>query len=180
MELSERKILKLNAIAVILAFVTGFSMAILSREKYSVINNYISDLGVGNGAAWFNNGVIITGVLLFSFFALLSKRFEKNSFSTLGIALGLIASIGLVCVGVFPEDIELYHYAASVTFFLVAAIAVLLLSLAKKQKNKLVYVPAALFLLSSIALLSTTERILEHTTVLTFGIWLLATAFSKN
>ena len=187
MGLSGKRVTQLTAIAVIVIFVSGFLMAILSRKTYNPFTNYISDLGIGAGAEWFNFGIIVTGILLFSFFGLLSKQFKKNTISTLGISTGAIASIGLVFVGIFPENVEFYHYAASMTFFLTAAISVLLLSLAKRQKNKLLHIPAALFLISTIIgilvisgiLVQISSELIEHITVLTFGIWIIATAFSE-
>jgi hypothetical membrane protein len=187
MELSEKKAVQFTAIAVIVVFVLSFLMRILSRESYSPFTNHISDLGIGAGAGWFNGGIIVTAILLFSFFVLLSKQLKKNTVSTLGIGMGAITSIGLVFVGIFPENIEFYHYAASMTFFLVSAGAAVLLSFVQQEKNKLAHIPAALFLISifigtlviSGILVQVGSEIVEHVTVLAFGLWILTTAFSQ-
>ncbi|MDE1810730.1 MAG: DUF998 domain-containing protein [Candidatus Micrarchaeota archaeon] len=94
---------------------------------YSLNNNYISDLGVGNTASLFNTGVAGFGIMLAvsSLFLYLSGRHLR--------ALGfLIAGIGGFGVGAFPESTGLPHViSATVVFGSVAVMALLYMKVFK-------------------------------------------------
>lgn len=80
---------------------------------YSVSTNYISDLGVGSTSVPFNATMIILGVgtLIGAYF--IHRGFPYKLFT----ALLILTGIGVIGVGVFPEDTGLIHGIAALTAF---------------------------------------------------------------
>lgn len=66
--------------------------------RYSVAGNYISDLGVGPAAGFFNTSIIVLGVLVMSAALLVYRVFHDLLFTTLVFMSGL----GAAGVGAFP------------------------------------------------------------------------------
>jgi len=78
--------------------------------NFSIASNFISDLGVGpNGSdVFFGLGMILLGTFIMPFFTYLGRYLQKRDNNPkplrIGIFAGLIGSIGIVLVGVFPLD----------------------------------------------------------------------------
>ncbi|HUY70491.1 MAG TPA: DUF998 domain-containing protein [Candidatus Baltobacteraceae bacterium] len=88
--------------------------------NYSLQNNYISDLGVGSTAALFNTSIIAFGIILIVSGILILKSGRKYR----AIAF-IVAGIGGMCVGLFPETTGLPHIiAATIAFGGVAVSAI--------------------------------------------------------
>lgn len=97
----------------------------LYPQPYSVLFDWLSNLGNVNlnpwGAAFFNWGCIITGIILIPFI-MNFYRWETGKFSEMillgaAIFLGIFASISLMGVGIFPEThINLHVLAATGVF----------------------------------------------------------------
>jgi len=87
---------------------------------YSLSNNYISDLGVGATAAIFNTSIQAFGVLL-----LLAACLIYSAGAHRYVALAfVIAALGGIGVGTFPETTGLLHViSATVVFGTVAVMA---------------------------------------------------------
>ncbi len=112
--------------------------------KYSVANNYISDLGVGPSAAIFNSSIVILG-LLGLIAALLLYKIDK----VFSILL-FLASIGAIGVGIFPETTGILHTISSLITFLFGGIAAIYSC--KMSKGPLRYIWIILGIFSLIAL----------------------------
>lgn len=104
--------------------VTQFMVMMIVCEAlypgYSVAHNYISDLGVGATSSIFNTSIILLGVMVVAavFFV---HRVARDRFF---LASMLLAGIGAVGVGVFPEGSPYgLHFVMSAVTFIFAGIS---------------------------------------------------------
>jgi len=102
-----------------------FTSIALFPSPFSPVTNWLSDLGNSsyspNGAMFYNVGCILTGLMLFPFFAGLYKWYTGEKLrKTLIIATqaaGFIAAFALIMIGVFSEDFMVEHVFWSTVFF---------------------------------------------------------------
>ena len=175
------KIAKFFALAAFIAFLVFFFLAVFSFPNYSPFENVLSDLGTGEKSAlWFNAGVIIAGIFLALFFAAIAKTGLKSRLEKAGALLGILGSISLIAVGVFPASVEPLHSVASLDFFFFSAISALALELPGFKKRKAGFIAALWFALLALAFGLSSLPILEHAAVLFFGAWLVLFAFWKK
>lgn len=110
------------------AFVVLYLTAMRMDSVYVFMENYLSDLGVREGAWAFNSGVIIAGALfiVMDVFAV-SPALGKGRSETASVALLLVAASFLISVGIFTEDAGDLHGFVSYGFFLtmIAALGIL-------------------------------------------------------
>ncbi len=114
----------------ILIFIGAFQFSILLmiaealRPSYSIHKNYISDLGVGPYSYIFNYSIIILGILIIIgiIFLLL-----ENKRSLLPYTL-ILAGIGAIGVGAFPENTGSPHLYFSLITFLFSGISAIIAS----------------------------------------------------
>jgi hypothetical membrane protein len=88
-----------------LQFIVAMIVCQLKYPGYSDISNYISDLG-GAHSPWalvFDGSVILLGLLTLLGTFLLFSAFNHRLSRTLGLGFLVIAGIGAIGVGVFPE-----------------------------------------------------------------------------
>ena len=120
-------------IAVIVFSVFTFISLALYPMPYNPLYNWVSNLGNINlnpvGSYFFNVGCIITGLLLIVFFGGLFTWNPDKTMSRilliLGMVLGIVASISLIMVGVYPEtDIQQHLIAAASVFILLLTIII--------------------------------------------------------
>ena len=94
----------------------------LAYPGYSLSTNYVSDLGnTANSPLWyvFSAGIIALGVLAFVGLLILWNSFPSGGLRIAGLLLLLIASVGAILVGFFPENVNSsVHSAASLAVFL--------------------------------------------------------------
>lgn len=95
-------------------FVFGLDIAEALYPGYSASANYISDLGVGPSAIYFNSSVFLMGLLMIIGAYFLQRAF---GYTMLTIMLALSA-IGAMGVGVFTEDFGTLHMVVSLIAFL--------------------------------------------------------------
>ena len=102
--------------ALIFIAVTQFVLGLIVSEAlysdYSIANNYISDLGVGPSAMYFNSSVFLMGLLLIIGAYFLQRAFD---FKILTILLVLTA-IGAMGVGIFTEGFTIKSIHTIVSF----------------------------------------------------------------
>lgn len=99
-----------------------------TKEMYSVLNHFISELGVADfstHAVYFNIGLMIGGTCLLIMFNYLSSLFETKIKYLLHIS-GSLCSVFCILVGVFPADQLQKHIAVSLPFFNLALLSSLL------------------------------------------------------
>lgn len=133
-------------------FLVMYSIAMALDAVYVFGENYLSDLGVREGAWAFNSGVIGAGVLFMLFDitavwpALGKGRVQKVAVSLLVLAAGF-----LVCVGIFTEDAGDLHGIVSYGFFLTMLVALAVLTWSLSRSKVLgqsgIYVTLAMFIL---------------------------------
>ncbi len=95
-------------------------------ESYSPLNHWVSELGergVSSLAPVFNLGLIVGGVGYAVFMALLAASSNGRVRWAWG-AIGVVAGVGGLLVGVFPMNDAVRHALAALTFFNLGWIAV--------------------------------------------------------
>jgi hypothetical membrane protein len=105
--------------------------ALATYPQFSWTNNALSDLGVVPGitSLLFNSGPILGGIAGVVFSALgLWTYANKRWAGKLGAAFFAGASIALLCIGIFNENFRPTHYIVSVAFFVLAPLALFLLT----------------------------------------------------
>ena len=127
---------RLGVASGIVAPIVGFACilgAIVSYSQFSWANNALSDLGVVSGTTGmiFNFGLIATGLLTFNFATFgLFNYLGKSWVGKIGVAVFAAASLALIAIGVFNENFSPTHYIVSVAFFVLAPIALFILTFA--------------------------------------------------
>jgi hypothetical membrane protein len=113
---------------------------------YSVANNYISDLGVGPSTLIFNSSVFLLGVTIVAGAYLIQRSFNSKIF----VVLLILAGVGAMGVGVFPETTGSIHSVVSfITFFFGGLSAIASYRL---QKPPLSYFAVSLGVMTLVAL----------------------------
>jgi hypothetical membrane protein len=95
-------------------FVLGLVVAEALYPSYSISANYISDLGVGPSAMYFNSSVFLLGLLVMIGAYFLQRAFDYEVLTVLLV----LTAIGAMGVGVFTEDFGTIHMVASLIAFL--------------------------------------------------------------
>ncbi len=103
-------------------FAIGMIIAEAVDPSYSVSTNYISDLGVGDGAAIFNTSIILLGITILATSWFLFRAFKDSIL----MILVLLAGVGAIGVGVFTEAFGYLHSIVSFITFLFAGLSAIL------------------------------------------------------
>lgn len=141
-----------NKLASILIFIGATQFLIFMKiaefiyPEYSVSYNYISDLGVGSTAIVFNSSIIVLG-LLGIIGSLLLYKIEKI-FSL----LLLLASLGALGVGLFPETTGILHTISALITFLFGGLAAIYSSRISKGMFKYIWIILGIFSLIALGL----------------------------
>ena len=126
-KLEKTKTIQLAGICgVLLPIVVFFSTGAALSESpwFSWTQHALSDLGVeGISAFFFNNGIIIAGLLLLVFAYGLSKKLTNKT----GAYALTISSLALVGVGLIPMTIFALHFALSIVFFVFLVLALFII-----------------------------------------------------
>jgi hypothetical membrane protein len=88
-------------------------------ERFSLFNHFISELGevgISPAARVFNTSLVISGVLLIPYIIWLGLEFNSLA-GWLGCGTGIIASLAVACVGIFPMNKLTGHGWAAMTYF---------------------------------------------------------------
>jgi len=146
------KLTKQNVGLFLFAGAAQFMLLLIIAEAlypgYSTSGNAISDLGVGSTALIFNCSIVIFGVLSAVSGYYLFFIFKDKIFS----ALLILAGLGAVGVGMFPETTGLPHFTAAKMAFGFGALAVIYTY--RIEKNPFAYLSVILGLISVAALVS--------------------------
>jgi hypothetical membrane protein len=108
-------------------FLAGYVTAWALSPWYEFGGNYLSDLGIGEGAFAFNIGVMSAGLITIPFAWSLWSTLRDHILGKLGSLVCALAGIFLFLVGVFPEDQVPIHYIVSVSFFVSLGVALIIL-----------------------------------------------------
>jgi len=102
------------------------SLAMTDAPWFEWTQHALSDLGIGGiSAFFFNNGLIIGGILVLIFSIGLAKSFTKKT----GAYILAISAIGLIGAGLFPKTIFELHFISSATFFVFLTLALFVIGL---------------------------------------------------
>lgn len=116
-------------LVLIACFLAGYITAWALSPLYDFGGDYLSDLGIGEGAFAFNIGVMTAGLITIPFAWGLWNTLREHILGKLGSLVCALAGISLFLVGVFPEDQVPTHYIVSVSFFASLGVAVIILAL---------------------------------------------------
>ncbi len=124
--------LKISGVCGILAPIIAFACtlsAIASHSQFSWLDNALSDLGIVEGATaiLFNLGLIISGVLTLIFSLGLFMLLRNKVLGFAGTLILAVGALALALIGIFPESAKPMHYYASVSFFALFPISMLLI-----------------------------------------------------
>lgn len=121
----------LCGLGAIVAFLVLYMIAMSLDSTYVFGKNYLSDLGVSDGAWAFNAALILTGFLLmpFSIFGL-GPALGDTKWALISKIVLVTAALFLVSVGVFTEDAGDIHGVVSYGFFLTMLVAFVFVALA--------------------------------------------------
>jgi hypothetical membrane protein len=115
-----------------LQFIVAMGVAQAGYPGYSLLTNYISDLG--NTATSplnvvFNVSIRALGILALVGIFLLWAAFPRSALRPVGLILLLVASVAAILVGLFPENVNpTVHGLASLGVFLPGGLGLALLS----------------------------------------------------
>ena len=107
-------------------------------STYVFGKNYLSDLGVSNGAWAFNAALILTGLFLMPFSVLgLGPALGDTMWAMISKIMLVIAALFLVSIGVFTEDAGDIHGVVSYGFFLTMLVAFVFVAQALRKSKYL-------------------------------------------
>jgi len=111
---------------------TCLSLSIASSSSFTWTQHALSDLGIQERTAMiFNYGMILGGILVLIF----SFGLRKIISNKLGAYLLALSSLALIGIGLFPETIFTLHFFTSASFFILLALALLIIGLTSKQNS---------------------------------------------
>lgn len=121
---STRRAGAICGLVAVLVFVILYSVAMSLDSEYVFFENYLSDLGVREGAWAFNSGVIIAGTLFIIMDVLaVAPALGRGRAAAASVMLLVLAAAFLIGVGVFTEDAGDLHGLVSYGFFLTMLVA---------------------------------------------------------
>lgn len=109
---------------------TRVLFAVFLSPQFSWTNMALSDLVVVGGApsVLFNTDLIISGLLTLAFGSGLSKLLQEKPPGEIGVFVFLLDALALIAIGDFPENVKPMHYYASVAFFALIPLSMLLIT----------------------------------------------------
>lgn len=113
-------------------FIVAMGVVQVGYPGYSLLANYISDLGNTATSPWhdvFNVSIIVLGILAFVGIVLMWSAFPRSASRPPGLVLLLVASVAAILVGCFPENVNpTVHDLVSLMVFLPGGLGLALLS----------------------------------------------------
>jgi len=111
---------------------TCLGLSLVSSPWFIWTQHALSDLGIQqNTAVVFNNGLILGGILALIFSLGLITILSNK----IGAYLLALSSLALIGIGLFPETIFVLHFFTSASFFVLLAIALLIIGLTVKKNS---------------------------------------------
>jgi len=142
----------------VVQFVLAMGWVQTRYTGYSVLTNYISDLGNTSTSPLhlvFNVSIILLGILAFLGILLGWGGFPRGGPRVVGLFLLLVASVAAILVGVFPENVNpSVHDIVSLLVFLPGGLALVVLSRGMRTGTHWASVQVLSVVLGAITLLS--------------------------
>jgi hypothetical membrane protein len=168
------------------AFMSIMIAILVSPSWFTFPGNALSDLGHPilhpTSAPIFNSGLVIAGIVTIFFVLGLGINVRKNIIALLGTGMLLVATVALICVGLFNETFSPWHFLFSVTLFATMALSLLILGAAMAISRPTRWLGLVTLLLGVIAaspwlLLSWTHAAIPETiSALTVYLWVVLMA----
>ncbi|MFQ6127438.1 MAG: DUF998 domain-containing protein [Thermoplasmata archaeon] len=117
-----------SGLILVICFLVGYSIAWSLSPWYSFGGNYLSDLGIRDGALAFNLGLMSTALIGMPFAWGIWQTLREHILGRLGSIVLVLAGVFLFLIGLFPEDVKPIHHIVSVSFFLFFGIALVILA----------------------------------------------------
>jgi len=141
MNLRSRTLFRIAGLCGVITPLVAFTcilLAIAYSPQFSWTGNALSDLGVQEGltAPLFNYGLIISGAMSLVFASGILALLRNKLVGEVGSFTFVLATLTLIAIGIFPENARPMHYFASVAFFALIPIAMLVLMWAFVQVGK--------------------------------------------
>jgi len=131
MEVSKVTLFRLCGLFGAIAFLSLYLIAMSLDSGYVFGENYLSDLGVSDGAWAFNSGLLVAGVLFIAFALFgLGPELGKGIVGRLSTGLMTLSALLLMSIGIFTEDAGDIHGVLSYAFFLETLVTVEVVDLA--------------------------------------------------
>jgi hypothetical protein len=180
----------IGIISIIIISIMGIlSYIYYPSYKFKLFSYVVSELGVGEGALFFNLGLILSGIFLIPFFLKLNLHFSKDQSEDLRntlLVLGGISSCSYLLLGFFPLNLIL-HMIMVFNIFMVGMVNGLLLVIIiiknyRDARNILVFI-GILNILSIFSYFFTLlfyysiHSKFEWIMVFLFGLWVICHSF---
>jgi len=127
-EISPQRIAGLTAVSAFLIFTF---IAFLNYPGYDFTSQFLSELGTGPGAVWFNAGLMLSGICLAAFFMQLMKKYHAMSMA------GILCGLALSGIGIFPLPQEPAHGIMAALFFVLAGTTLLIFAFRNARKKRI-------------------------------------------
>ncbi len=142
----------------VVQFVVANAVVQTRYPGYSLLTNYISDLGNTATSPWhvmFNVSIGILGLCSFLAVLLTWTAFPRGAPRVVGLPLLLLASVAAILVGAFPENVNPpVHDLVSLLVFLPGGLALVILAIGMGPDTSWAGVRATSGLLGAVTLLS--------------------------
>jgi hypothetical membrane protein len=125
--------------------IIGVSVSI--TPWFSLSNNFLSDLGGvkgqepvwaanGSSSLLFNSGVAVVGIMgVFFSLGIMKSGMVKDFIGRVGNKMLLVGMVSLFVIGIMPETTGLPHTIASVLFFILVPVSMVLLGLEMRRER---------------------------------------------
>jgi len=174
-------------LAPMVAFVL-ISLAIVYSPQFSWTQNALSDLGVQEGITpiLFNYGLITVGIFALVFASGIFIFLEHRTLGKVGALMFVLAALALTAIGVFPENMKPIHFQASVAFFVLYPLSILIIATAFLLINDVKMslftfaaagVAAAVWILYFTTMFVHGDAIPEAISAASAGIWAIVSGF---
>jgi hypothetical membrane protein len=142
----------------VVQFAAAMAAVQAAYPGYSDLTNYISDLGNTATSPWhsvFNVSIIVLGLFAFAGIVLSWNGFPRGGTRVVGLLLLLVASIGAVGVGLFPENVNgTIHGLSSLAVFGPGGVAMVVLGIGFRRGSGWEWLRGASIVLGLIDLVS--------------------------
>ena len=169
----------------IIVRISGDFIAFLLFPRYNMINNMVSDLGVGPGGIFFSLGLIISGIISIPFYVALARSLQSEGVDErmrkTGLIFFYISDITYIMIGFFPSVENIYiiylaHGIFAIISWLTAIIYLIIFSRLMKKDGKFSALPSYsgyFLIIVMVIFLCTWLPLIEWVMTFTFIIWVL-------
>jgi hypothetical membrane protein len=145
--------------------------------NFSWYSNYLSDLGVGKTAPFFNYPLIFEGIMNFIFAIGFAYTLQKGVWSKVGAILLIIGGLSLALVGIFNENsADHIHEYVAMGYFVILPLSLIVLGVVNFKNFKIYSIVTVLLaIIALIVILSHGQHAIpEMSEALILSAWIIA------